>query len=205
MRTCSEWWGRLKRSSVTLPSISDIYTTRCICKATSIVEDPTQPSHRLFSLLLSGRRFHSIWSVTTRIQNSCFPQAIRLLNTQEMIWSPLFPCCMLSCVAVLSLSDALLHLMYMIMIIIQSLYKYFGYTIAVTCSVRYCCSMLLFVCAEASSVTLFHCTLCCLYGGMAINPLLNLLKNIFSCPFCKQIEHWKEGSPFKYLCLQFHC
>ena len=34
---------------VTRTSISDIYTTRYICKATSIVEDPTHPSHRCFS------------------------------------------------------------------------------------------------------------------------------------------------------------
>ncbi|KAK1798660.1 hypothetical protein P4O66_006946, partial [Electrophorus voltai] len=40
---------------VSLPSITDIYTTRCIRKATSIVEDPTHPSHELFTLLPSGR------------------------------------------------------------------------------------------------------------------------------------------------------
>ncbi|XP_072516687.1 uncharacterized protein [Salminus brasiliensis] len=41
---------------VSLPSVMDIYTARCICKATSIVDDSTHPSHRLFSLLPSGRR-----------------------------------------------------------------------------------------------------------------------------------------------------
>ncbi|KAK3543080.1 hypothetical protein QTP70_010531 [Hemibagrus guttatus] len=29
------------------PSIMDMYTTRCICKANSIVDDPTHPSHTL--------------------------------------------------------------------------------------------------------------------------------------------------------------
>uniref|UniRef100_A0A3B1J1U4 Reverse transcriptase domain-containing protein n=1 Tax=Astyanax mexicanus TaxID=7994 RepID=A0A3B1J1U4_ASTMX len=50
---------------VSLPSITDIYTTRSIRKATSIVNDPTHPSHELFSLLPSGRRYRSIRSSTT--------------------------------------------------------------------------------------------------------------------------------------------
>ncbi|KAK3570542.1 hypothetical protein QTP86_022078 [Hemibagrus guttatus] len=41
---------------VSLPSIMDIYSTRCICKANSIVNDPTHPSHTLFTLLPSGKR-----------------------------------------------------------------------------------------------------------------------------------------------------
>ncbi|KAF7711365.1 hypothetical protein HF521_000376, partial [Silurus meridionalis] len=36
---------------VSLPSMMDIYTTRCIRKANSIVDDPTHPSHTLFTLL----------------------------------------------------------------------------------------------------------------------------------------------------------
>ncbi|KAK3562697.1 hypothetical protein QTP86_005316 [Hemibagrus guttatus] len=37
----------------------DIYSTRCICKANSIVDDPTHPSHTLFTLLPSGKSaFH---------------------------------------------------------------------------------------------------------------------------------------------------
>ncbi|KAI4894811.1 hypothetical protein NFI96_012377 [Prochilodus magdalenae] len=34
---------------VSLPTITDIYTTRCIRKATSIVDDHTHPSHTLFT------------------------------------------------------------------------------------------------------------------------------------------------------------
>ncbi|KAI5087280.1 gastrula zinc finger protein XlCGF28.1-like [Silurus meridionalis] len=41
---------------VSLPSIMDIYITRCIRKAHSIVDDHTHPSHTLFTLLLSGKR-----------------------------------------------------------------------------------------------------------------------------------------------------
>ncbi|KAK1790030.1 hypothetical protein P4O66_002343 [Electrophorus voltai] len=40
---------------VSLPSITNIYITRCIRKATNIVKDPTNPSHELFTLLPSGR------------------------------------------------------------------------------------------------------------------------------------------------------
>ncbi|KAI5109546.1 gastrula zinc finger protein XlCGF28.1-like, partial [Silurus meridionalis] len=67
---------------VSLPSIMDIYTTRFIRKAHSIVDDHTHPSHTLFTLLPSGKRFRSIRAATTRLCNSFFPQAIRLLNTQ---------------------------------------------------------------------------------------------------------------------------
>ncbi|KAK3521556.1 hypothetical protein QTP70_013080 [Hemibagrus guttatus] len=68
---------------VSLPLITDMYTTRCIHKANSIVDDPTHLSHTLFTLLLSGKRHRSIWALTTRLCNSFFPQAIRLLNTQN--------------------------------------------------------------------------------------------------------------------------
>ncbi len=43
-----------------LPSILDIFLTRCSSKAKSIMEDPTHPSHSLFQLLPSGRRYRSI-------------------------------------------------------------------------------------------------------------------------------------------------
>ncbi|KAK3508494.1 hypothetical protein QTP70_031356, partial [Hemibagrus guttatus] len=40
---------------VFLPSITDIYSTRCILKANSIVDDPTHLSHTLFTLLPSEK------------------------------------------------------------------------------------------------------------------------------------------------------
>ncbi|KAK3574535.1 hypothetical protein QTP86_009407 [Hemibagrus guttatus] len=55
---------------VSLPSITDMYTTRCIRKANSIVDDPTHPthpSHTLFTLLPSGKRYQSIQALTTRL------------------------------------------------------------------------------------------------------------------------------------------
>lgn len=67
---------------IPLPSITDIYTARCIRKANRIVDDPTHPSHTLFTLLPSGKRYRSIRSLTTRHCNSFFPHAIRLLNSK---------------------------------------------------------------------------------------------------------------------------
>ncbi len=56
-----------------LPSILDIFLTRCSSKAKSIVEDPTHPSHSLFQLLPSGRRYRSIRARSARLLNSFFP------------------------------------------------------------------------------------------------------------------------------------
>ncbi len=54
-----------------LPSLQDIYTRRCIRKARRITNDSSHhPSHRLFSLLLSGRRLRSIRSRTSRLRDS---------------------------------------------------------------------------------------------------------------------------------------
>ncbi len=66
-----------------LPSLQDIYTRRCTRKARRIIKDSSHPSHRLLSLLPSGRRFCSIRSRTSRLRDSFFPQAIRLMNSQK--------------------------------------------------------------------------------------------------------------------------
>ncbi|XP_051517576.1 uncharacterized protein LOC127419842 [Myxocyprinus asiaticus] len=63
-----------------LPSLQEIYTRRCVKKARRIIRDSSHPSHGLFSLLPSGRRYRSIRTRTSRIHDSFFPQAIRLLN-----------------------------------------------------------------------------------------------------------------------------
>ncbi|KAK3539456.1 hypothetical protein QTP70_008511 [Hemibagrus guttatus] len=54
---------------VSFPSITDIYSTHCIRKANSIVDDPTHHSHTLFTLLKH--------SGPHNLLNSFFPQAIR--------------------------------------------------------------------------------------------------------------------------------
>ncbi len=66
-----------------LPSLQDIYTRRCIRKAQRIIKDSSHPSHRMLSLLPSGRRLRSIRSRTSRMRDSFFPQAIRLMNSQK--------------------------------------------------------------------------------------------------------------------------
>ncbi len=66
-----------------LPSLQDIYTRRCTRKARRIIKDSSHPSHRLLSLLPSGRRLHRIRSRTSRLRDSFFPQAIRLMNSQK--------------------------------------------------------------------------------------------------------------------------
>ncbi len=64
-----------------LPSILDIFLARCSSKTNSIVKDPTHPSHNLFQLLPSGRRYRSIRARSARLLNSFFPQAARALNS----------------------------------------------------------------------------------------------------------------------------
>ncbi|KAL3065206.1 hypothetical protein OYC64_015394 [Pagothenia borchgrevinki] len=63
-----------------LPSMEDLYSQRLRKKALRIIKDPHHPSHKLFSLLPSGRRYRSIRTKTTRLRDSFIPQAIRLLN-----------------------------------------------------------------------------------------------------------------------------
>ncbi len=66
-----------------LPSLQDIYTRRGTRKARRIIKDSSHPSHSLLSLLPSGRRLRSIRSRTSRLRDSFFPQAIRLMNSQK--------------------------------------------------------------------------------------------------------------------------
>ncbi len=69
-----------KISGAPLPSILDIFLARCSSKANNIVKDPTHPSHSLFQLLPSGRRYRGIRARSARVLNSFFPQAVRALN-----------------------------------------------------------------------------------------------------------------------------
>jgi len=73
-----------------LPSLLDLYKTRLTRRALSIVSDPTHPSTCLFTLLPSGRRFHSLRSSTTRLKNSFFHQAVWRMNSLPSL-SPLSP------------------------------------------------------------------------------------------------------------------
>ena len=64
-----------------LPSLQSIYHRRVHRRAASIIKDSTHPQHKLFTLLPSGRRYRSVKCRTTRLKNSFYPTAIRLLNS----------------------------------------------------------------------------------------------------------------------------
>uniref|UniRef100_A0A8C5BDP5 Alkylated DNA repair protein AlkB homologue 8 N-terminal domain-containing protein n=1 Tax=Gadus morhua TaxID=8049 RepID=A0A8C5BDP5_GADMO len=66
-----------------LPSVQGIYNSRCLRKAKKILKDNSHPGYGLFSLLPSGRRYRSIRTRTTRLTNSFFPLAVRLLNQKH--------------------------------------------------------------------------------------------------------------------------
>ena len=66
---------------VQLSSLSDIYNTRCLHRATSITCDSSHPGHSLFSLLPSGKRYRSIKARTSRFLSTFYLSAIRVLNT----------------------------------------------------------------------------------------------------------------------------
>ncbi len=80
-----------KITGAPLPSILDIFLARCSSKTNSIMKDPTHPSHSLFQLLPSGRRYRSIRARSTRLLNSFFPQAVRALNSEHPapLWNPM--------------------------------------------------------------------------------------------------------------------
>ncbi len=73
-RPSSGQWTWLQRSSVPLSHPSwTFFLARCSSKTNSIVKDPTHPSHSLFQLLPSGRRYRSIRARSARLLNSFFP------------------------------------------------------------------------------------------------------------------------------------
>ncbi|KAK3540864.1 hypothetical protein QTP86_002434 [Hemibagrus guttatus] len=63
-----------------LPDLHSIYSKRCWTKPRKIVKDLSHPNNGLFSLLQSGKCFHSLKANTERLRRSFFRQAIRTLN-----------------------------------------------------------------------------------------------------------------------------
>ena len=72
-----------KVSGCALPSLQDIFSSRCLTRSANILKDPSHPGHHMFALLPSGKRFMSIKSRTNRFKNSFYPTAIRSLNTSS--------------------------------------------------------------------------------------------------------------------------
>jgi len=67
-----------------LPSI-EIFWSRCRRKASSIIQDHNHPSHQLFSLLRSGRRFRSI-RTRTQLRKEKRQSIITLRHEGKSIW-----------------------------------------------------------------------------------------------------------------------
>ncbi|KAI7806272.1 hypothetical protein IRJ41_003060 [Triplophysa rosa] len=64
-----------------LPTLQELYTSRVRKRAQKITLDLSHPSHHLFTMLPSGRRYRALSTKTTRHKNSFFSQAIYLLNS----------------------------------------------------------------------------------------------------------------------------
>ncbi len=63
------------------PPLQELYTSRVRKRAQKITLDPSHPSHLLFELLSSGRRYRASNTRTARHKNSFFPQTISLMNS----------------------------------------------------------------------------------------------------------------------------
>uniref|UniRef100_A0A3Q3JQD9 Reverse transcriptase domain-containing protein n=1 Tax=Monopterus albus TaxID=43700 RepID=A0A3Q3JQD9_MONAL len=63
-----------------LPSLEELYKSRCLKKAQKIWEDSSHPGHHLMEMLPSGRRFRCLKARTNRLKNSFYPKAIIALN-----------------------------------------------------------------------------------------------------------------------------
>ncbi len=75
-------------SGSALPSLQDIYLKCCRNRAVKIIKDSNHPGNCLFTLLPSGKRFHSLMAKTERLRRSFFPQAIRLKLKLSLLTSP---------------------------------------------------------------------------------------------------------------------
>ncbi len=91
-----------------LPSLQDIYTRRCTRKAWRIIKDSSHPSHRLLSLLPSGRRFRSIRSRTSRLRDSyVYWVYVCVFCTLSSVQSVNMYCPYVNCCCFFALSGAL--------------------------------------------------------------------------------------------------
>ena len=73
--------------SCPLPSLEELYNTRCLRKAQKIIKDSSHPGHSLFELLPSGRRYRTLKTRTNRLKNSFYAKAITTLNTATHTWT----------------------------------------------------------------------------------------------------------------------
>ncbi|KAI5627525.1 gastrula zinc finger protein XlCGF28.1-like [Silurus asotus] len=64
-----------------LPAIEHLHHSRCLRRAHNIIKDSSHPSHKLFNLLPSRRRYRNLRTRTSRFRDSFFPSTITLLNS----------------------------------------------------------------------------------------------------------------------------
>ncbi|KAI5610553.1 gastrula zinc finger protein XlCGF28.1-like [Silurus asotus] len=64
-----------------LPAIEHLHHSRCLHRAHNIIKDSLHPSHKLFNLLPSRRRYRNLRTRTSRFRDSFFPSTITLLNS----------------------------------------------------------------------------------------------------------------------------
>ncbi|XP_061844152.2 uncharacterized protein [Nerophis lumbriciformis] len=67
-----------------LPSLEELYNSRCLKKAANILKDPSHPGNSHFDRLPSGRRFRTMRTRTNKLKNSFYIRAITALNTAGM-------------------------------------------------------------------------------------------------------------------------
>lgn len=70
-----------------LPSLQELYSSRCLKKAVKILKDPSHPGNEHFVRLRSGRRFKTMYTRTNRLKFSFFPRAISALNAAKFLES----------------------------------------------------------------------------------------------------------------------
>ena len=64
-----------------LPSLESLAAARSLDRAKRIIADSSHPASAMFERLPSGRRYRSMACRMTRLKDSFFPWAIRLLNS----------------------------------------------------------------------------------------------------------------------------
>ncbi|KAF7706728.1 gastrula zinc finger protein XlCGF28.1-like, partial [Silurus meridionalis] len=64
-----------------LPAIEHLHHSRCLRRAYNIIKDSSHPSHKLFNLFPSRRRYRNLRTRTSRFRDSFFPSTITLLNS----------------------------------------------------------------------------------------------------------------------------
>ena len=68
-----------------LPTVSSIYTARTKRRMQKVMADTSHPARCLFKFLPSGRRLQSFKCKTSRLMNSTYPDAVRIMNSDPTL------------------------------------------------------------------------------------------------------------------------